>query len=40
MKIQRPCMVLPGNLSKPYPDCCFQIKCYFEDDMGEEEMGE
>ncbi|KAJ8924582.1 hypothetical protein NQ315_000731, partial [Exocentrus adspersus] len=22
-----PCYVAEGDLSKPYPDCCFEIKC-------------
>ncbi|KAK9710647.1 Single domain von Willebrand factor type C [Popillia japonica] len=21
------CSVMPGNLSKPYPKCCYEIKC-------------
>ncbi|GJQ84195.1 hypothetical protein Trydic_g14716 [Trypoxylus dichotomus] len=21
------CKIVPGNLSKPYPDCCYEIKC-------------
>lgn len=24
------CKVMPGNLSKPYPDCCYEIKCHDE----------
>ncbi|XP_018577287.1 uncharacterized protein LOC108915674 [Anoplophora glabripennis] len=25
--VEPPCYVVPGNLSKPYPECCFEVKC-------------
>ncbi|KAL3284937.1 hypothetical protein HHI36_019069 [Cryptolaemus montrouzieri] len=25
--VQLPCTVEEGDLSKPYPDCCYEIKC-------------
>ncbi|XP_060525060.1 uncharacterized protein LOC132701279 [Cylas formicarius] len=28
-----PCYVMPGILSKPFPDCCYEIKCVNEKDV-------
>ncbi|KAL3289975.1 hypothetical protein HHI36_023356 [Cryptolaemus montrouzieri] len=25
--VEPPCTVGEGDLSKPYPDCCFEVKC-------------
>uniref|UniRef100_A0A6P7F6W8 Uncharacterized protein LOC114326951 isoform X1 n=1 Tax=Diabrotica virgifera virgifera TaxID=50390 RepID=A0A6P7F6W8_DIAVI len=25
--IAPPCKIMPGDLSKPYPDCCYEISC-------------
>lgn len=27
VNVEPPCTVEKGDLSKPYPDCCFEIKC-------------